>query len=376
MNGDRSFDFVESFHEAQHTRETIVREIDAMLAAHGVTAGALPFYSETDPAAWLPSVARSSFRLSLANRSEGLLSFQCTLRRESDTGAAQVQEGRFFVYEHPGYPNVHVLLMLEPPYCFERLKDLVSRAFPKAITTFITHRTLRRLLEEFSAQHELSRLIIRRASFRIRFQEGDHDQRPRIWSGVGWPDMELREAFDWVYQQNGWFQSLQFDACRDHQVLAKIGFTRQGATRTSRLFAQVFAGFVEPVCKTIDENVRFFGQRSRRAREDLSVRPLVIQLEPEQIAESEERRRFIEAMRRFRSASVSVLHGNPYVHLSVLDYYDGSAFDVWVLSGNEITIVPQMKGSVPAIKRLIHHVFDSYAEGRIREYQGGKDELR
>lgn len=372
MNGDRSFDFVESFHEAQHTRETIVREIDAVLAAHRVTAGALPFYSETDPAAWLPSVSRPSCRLSLADRSEGLLSFQCTLRRESGTGASQVQEGRFFVYEHPRYRNVYVLLTLEPTFCFERLKDLVSRAFPKAITTFITHRRLRRLLEEFSAQHELSRLVIRRASFRIRFEEGDRAQRSRIWPGVGWPDMELQEAFDWVYQQNGWFQSLQFDACRDHQVPAKIGFTRQGVTRTSGLFSHVFAGFVEPVCKVIDENVRFFGQRSRRDRADLSVRPLGIEFEPEQIAESEERRRFIAAMRRFRSASVSVLHGNPYVHLSVLDYYDGSAFDVWVLSGNEITIVPQMKGSVAAIKRLVHHVFDSYAEGHLRDHQGGQ----
>jgi len=73
-------------------------------------------------------------------------------------------------------------------------------------------------------------------------------------------------------------------------------------------------------------------------------------------------------MRKLPSSSVSILHGNPYVHLSILDYKDGSVFDIWVLSPDVITIVPQMKGTVAAIKRVINYIFDSYAEGQIREY--------
>jgi hypothetical protein len=153
-------------------------------------------------------------------------------------------------------------------------------------------------------------------------------------------------------------------------VLATVSFSRQGITRANGLFTQVFEGFVVPVCKRIHENVDFFGQRSRRERADLSARPLVIDFASEQIAEDNERQRFVQAMKRLNRASVSVLHGNPYVHLSVLDYYDGSVFDVWVLSGREITIVPQMKGTIAAIKRLIHHIFDSYAEGQLRDYAG------
>jgi hypothetical protein len=30
-----------------------------------------------------------------------------------------------------------------------------------------------------------------------------------------------------------------------------------------------------------------------------------------------------------------------------------------------------MKGSIAATKRLIHHIFDDYAEGRIDDYRGG-----
>jgi hypothetical protein len=94
----------------------------------------------------------------------------------------------------------------------------------------------------------------------------------------------------------------------------------------------------------------------------------VIDFKADQLGEQEEIRHFVQSMRKLPSASFSVLHGNPYVHLSVLDYKDGSAFDVGVLSPDAITIVPQMEGTVAAIKRIMNHIFNSYAEGQIRDY--------
>jgi hypothetical protein len=365
-----TIDFLASIYECEHTRDSLIRDMDGVLSAHKVAARALPFYCEVPVADWMKRSSLSRRLVSHVGSGDGVHQFRCELPSDDGEAGTQRREGRFFIYDHPDYPHVHVLLTLEPTVFFDWLRRLVEKSFPSVVTTFITHRTLRRLLEAFQTSHSLSRLIIRRASFRIRFGEHHEGQRGRVIPGVSWPDWELNEAFEWVYQQNGWFQSLQFDACRDHRVLASISFTRQGITRTTGLFSQIFAGFVDPVCKRIHENVEFLGQRSRRERTNLSARPLVIDFETEQIAEDDERQRFVRAMKALSRASVSVLHGNPYVHLSVLDYYDGSVFDVWVLSGREITIVPQIKGTMPALKRLIHHVFDSYAEGRLVDYAG------
>ena len=363
-----AMDFLTPFYDRRHTRDTLVADLDGVLTTHASTVRALPFYSSAHPALWLDTAGTSRFSISPIHPSEGVSLFACRLLTKDSEGRERSHDGRFFIWDHPEYPKIHVLLTLEASFVFDRLHRLIERWFPRAVTTFITHRHLRRLLDSFRDEHQLSALVIKRASFRVRFEEHDPSRPRRVLPVVSWPDLELHEAFDWVYQQNGWFQSLQFDARRHQNTLATISFTRQGITRTTGLFPQVFAGFVEPVCKTIDENVRVFGQRSRRDRRDLSVRPLVIEFETDQIAESDERHRFVQAMKRLRAASVSVLHGNPYVHLSVLDYYDGSVFDIWVLSGNNITIVPQMKGTVAAIKRVIHHIFDSYAEGRMKEY--------
>jgi hypothetical protein len=179
--------------------------------------------------------------------------------------------------------------------------------------------------------------------------------------------MDLKEAFNWVYQNNGWFQSIQFKIKDREFSHSKISFTRQGIVQTNALFPKVFESLTLPVCKTIYENIQIFGKRSRREN-NFSTRPLLIDFETDQFPDISENRKFIDAVKRFKTASVSVIHGNPYIHMNIIDYIDGSNFDLWVTDVDKIFIVPQMRGTVPAIKRLINHIFDTYAEGKIRDF--------
>jgi hypothetical protein len=72
-------------------------------------------------------------------------------------------------------------------------------------------------------------------------------------------------------------------------------------------------------------------------------------------------------MKKMKASDVSIIHSNPYVNLSIIDYYDGSIYDIWILRSDIITIVPQMKSSHQALKRLVNHIFDTYAEGDLLE---------
>jgi hypothetical protein len=364
-----NLDFLTRFYEQKLSQQNFIPELGSLLSSEDLTASALPFFSHQDPKDWLRLACRRRGQLSEIQTSQGIASFRLLIQKLPKDSVEKAESGAFFIFTPPEYALIHLLVTLEPSHFFEHLRRFVESSYPKVLTTFVTHRRFQRLLSLFLQKHDLSQLIINRASLRIRFQENEEACARPIVPMVSWPDMDIHRAFDWVKEQNGWFQSLKFTAYRNKRALAGISFSRQGITRTTGLLPEVFSSFIMPVCKILDENVRFFGQRSRRDRKDLSVRPLIIDFESDQVAELEEKRRFIIAMQQMHSASVSVLHGNPYVHLSVLDYYDGSVFDVWVLSPSAITIVPQMKGSIAAIKRIINHVFDSFAEGRIREYE-------
>jgi hypothetical protein len=124
-----------------------------------------------------------------------------------------------------------------------------------------------------------------------------------------------------------------------------------------------------PISKTVFENVTFFSKRSRRDNPNRDIRPLCIDFGYEKFSDVEENHKFISSMRPMKATSLSVVHSNPYVHLSLFDYFDGSSFDIWILSSEKIIIVPQLKASFQSIKRLLNHIFDNYGEGKIQDYK-------
>jgi hypothetical protein len=364
----KEIDFITPFYRQQHNRDTLIKSIDSLLASEYLSIRAIPFGSDRPPLNWFPNKSSITRNISLIAANEGVQLFQLTYCfRAGDE--EKKEEGHFFIYEHPEYRKVFIAITIESSNFFQRaLFPFIQSLHPRAIMTFITHKRLRRLLDQFQVANQFTDLIITRASYRLRFEnEGKHK---KIVPMVSWPDMGLSEAFDWVYQNNGWFQSLQFEARRDHLVAAEVSFTRQGVVRTNQLLSKVFEGFVSPVCKIIHENMEIFAHRSRRDYHDLTAKPLAIDFGTVQFPDPSENARFIQAMKRLQTASVSILHGNPYIHMTVIDYYDASTFDLWVLNPSQLVIVPQLKGSIPAIKRLINHIFDTYAEGKITNYTG------
>lgn len=360
-------DFITPFYHNQHDRKSFISGLDSLLNTEELYVKAIPFSCDKPPVEWFPHIKSSSRKITLVKTYEGIQLFELEHIYKEGKKEEKIK-GCFFVYELQDYKEVYVCLTIESNKFFSRvLLPFIKHLYPKASMTFITHKRLKKLLEEFQIKNQFADLIITRASQRLRFEEeGKHK---KIVPMVSWPDMELKEAFDWVYQNNGWFQTLQFEARRNSRVLTNVSFTRQGVIRTNRLFSEVFESFILPVCKTIHENIQIFGHRSRLENENLSAKPLMIEFETEQFIDVSDNTKFIQAMKRFKSSSISILHGNPYIHLSIIDYFDGSTFDLWVLKSNQLVIVPQMKGTILSIKRLINHIFDTYAEGRIKDYE-------
>ena len=365
------FDFIASFYKDHHTREGFIRRIDSLLISENLSAIAIPFGSYIKPKEIFAKIMKLSRKNKLISENEGIQLYELAYKFKEGNHEKEAS-GRFFIYEPSEYKNVYVAITIAGSNFYRRaLLPFIQSLYPKVILTFITHKKLRKLLDDFQIKYQFKKLVITRASYRLRFEEEEKSEK--IVPMVSWPNMDLKEAFDWVYQNNGWFQSLQFRAKGDSLYGTRISFTRQGITQADGLFQKAFDSFVMPVCKTIYENIEFFGKRSRRENKDLQARPLIIDFGTDQFQDVSENKKFIQAIRRLRTASTSVLHGNPYIHMSVIDYFDGSTFDLWVLNSKQLFIVPQMKGTIAGIKRLISHIFDSYAEGEIKDYSEDLD---
>jgi hypothetical protein len=363
------FDFITPFYNQNHNNKSLIEGLDSLLSSYDLNVKSIPFSSERHPSKLFREISSKSRKIKILKKYDGIQLFQMT-HSYKEGSETKEEKGDFFVYEHPEYNKIYVALTIESNNFFRRgILPFFENLYPHITMTFITHKKLRKLLEKFQIENQFSDLIVTRASHKFRLNEEGEGKNKKVFPAVSWPGMRLNEAFNWVYQNNGWFQSLQFTAKRRNFSAAEVSITRQGVVRATNLFSKVFESFVLPTCKTIHENIEFFGNRSRRYNRNLAAKPLAIDFGMDQFSNSSENMKFIQTLRSFNKASVSVLHGNPYIHLSVIDYFDGSTFDLWVLNSSHLVIVPQMKGSISSIKRLINHIFDTYAEGDIKDYQ-------
>lgn len=110
---------------------------------------------------------------------------------------------------------------------------------------------------------------------------------------------------------------------------------------------------------------------SNRSREDNGgdVSPLIIKLESGRLDDHEQNRKFVEAVQGMKHTSYGIYHEGSYVNMSLVDHMDGSTFEIWVVSPDVITIVPQLRATQASLFRLIDHIFERFQEGDVLEYE-------
>lgn len=362
MNMKR-MDFTSLFYNQVRDHASLVRGLESLLGSETHTVTAIPYVSDRAPLDCFRS-QDGKRAVDVLSTYDGLLLCELVFRPPGDNEG--LVKGRFFVTKQPDLADAYVVLTIESI-------DFVSRALLPFVEhnkhdfylTFLRHEDLHSLLGNFRSEYGFTDLRVVRASLISRFPSGTGEA---IIPSVSWPRLGLDGAFKYANEQNAWFKSLKFEALKESRVTAEVGIYRNGVIKTDGDFRSIYASLVSQICALAQNNVELFGHRSRRENPDFSVRPLAIHFDVEQFEDVEENAKFIGAMRKLDNASVSVVHGNPYISLAVMDYSDGSAFDIWVLNPSEILIVPQFKSTVPAIKRVISCVFENYAEGTIRDY--------
>lgn len=357
-------DFNQKFYEDSFSREEFLRRLDVASNSSYIKISMIPFGCTHDPVDFLNQryIGKKYIEL-IRDIGDEIKLYKLTHSIGSGT-AQNVVSGKFFIFKYDDLSNVYVAITFENSNFYHKeLKPLFNALFPDFIFNFIKSDSLKKLIQEFSDRNDITDIEIKRASQKLRYQD---DQS---MSAVTWPNMQLEDAFRFIHENNGWFKSLKFNAKRHDSIVTEVSIDRQGRTRTDRQFLLVYDSFVRPSARMLIDNYRLFSNRSRRITENFSPRPLSIDYSNDVFNDVSVNKTFINVVSKLEKASVSVLHGNPYLQLSITDYIDGSSFDVWVLQSDQIIIVPQLKGTVAAIKRLINHIFDTFAEGDINNYE-------
>ena len=192
-------------------------------------------------------------------------------------------------------------------------------------------------------------------------------EEERQWAPAACTNVPYREAFDEAARS-----SRRVGAVRALLVLGgsprmECHISRRCLFRFRRSIRPFCAGALPYMAGLASDKTRFYSGRSRRENGG-RFRALAITLDDGAFGDAFENVRFMRIIRAMPRTMGSTYRQTPHVHMSLVDYMDGSSFDVWATSTNRITIVPQLRATHAAVARLVNHIFERFGEGRVEDY--------
>lgn len=257
------------------------------------------------------------------------------------------------------------------------IRRLVTSMYPKLVPIFLTQSELFGLLRQTRAAFDGAEFLVighsRKQSLKTGSRRPFESSRTRT-------EKTLETVFAEATEQNYWYSSLTFDVRRTasadkQQLFTTATVSKYGHVFCTSQFDRFFYGTVSKMAELAEQKMRFFSNRARRTTRAFEAKPISITFESPEFTSREDTNTFVGIMKKMTGASCSVLHANPYIHLSVVDDRDGSAADLWVLKSDEIILVPQVRASEAALKKVVNYIFEEWREGSISS-STSSDELQ
>ena len=287
--------------------------------------------------------------------------FQVDVNRKIKRSGRRVT-GSFALFNHEG-TQVWTALTGAGSDFFERGLDWVIRNCEPSIYEFYaTSRDLEGVLDSFAESiGQEADIIVNQAVAYSHREQAEISYKTRPYPTV------FRKA------KNGgnYIDSLTFRASVDGETVLDGSLTRDGTTKISGGNVEIFFNYLlDKYISFGQEKAEIFTDKERQ-RQTGDVQEIEIEFENPVFQSPKDNELLIKALVDLSRASVTVYHKNPYAHLSVLDFNDGSSCDVFVTDPETVAIVPSYRGSTNFLMRISDKLYKELDESTLN-YIGEK----
>jgi hypothetical protein len=278
-----------------------------------------------------------------------------------------------FVTLRTHFPDVWLFVTIEPStFWKDGLSKLIDGLYPRFVRPFFTQPEIHSFVKAVQQEFENRTVRLVRISGRERLKSPG--SRKKFELSIRWTDIDVDTAFRQAAETNDLFRSVALEILRnpaepvqEESVVATI--SKYGYFNCTGRFTPFHQSVIVPMIDLAHQRLIFLSNRDRMTAARFEPRPVKIKYDSDVLGTAEQLSRLLDVMKRFKHGTCSVIHGNPYIHVSLVDNYDFSAADVWVVNRDDILIVPQVKTSEAALKRIVSHIFEHFKEGRLGEYK-------
>jgi hypothetical protein len=281
-----------------------------------------------------------------------------------------LDESAFLAVLETGSEAVGVVAAVAQRPGWLRLLRALRAAYPRLVPIFLSQRELLSGVQILRKQLMVSYEIrVRELSAREKVSTGGGRQGRSVRE---WTDEDLEQAIAHVGERRQTITSLTVEFFRrageqvDLVPTARCKITKHAQVELTSGLDLVWGQLVTHVAQVGSEKLRSFSRRGL-IENHYRAAPLSIRYSEPVFDRLTEVRRLVTVLSRYPNSLHAVQHGNPYAAVQIADGYDGSAFYVWAVSPDRITIVPRLKATEAAVGRLVQYLFEQFREGRIED---------
>jgi hypothetical protein len=290
-----------------------------------------------------------------------------TYKRKGEVAAAQPEsEPKCYLWRHVDIPVVYALTCQHRDV-FSRLSDAMYRVLLPGISR-IHLRTVEFLeaLNGLSSGFGENQLRVREYVARSLIE--DDNSHKNVETNRQWTDKDYPAVFDELRRKRAWLSSIRIEVRGPQPMSGRI--CRDSTFVCHENFPLFFRTVLNRVAAIVARRRGFYDKRDRRSGDHHGPRPIEISYDQEVFADKQQHGRLIQVITSLPNASFAVFHGNPYLHGTLVDYTDGSSYDIWIATATSILIVPKARATSHSLSRVCNHICDRFQEGEVREYQG------
>ena len=248
-------------------------------------------------------------------------------------------------------------------------RRLVKSLYPKLVPILLSQHELIHCVRKLNQRTE-EIIHVKAISGKESITELDGK---KIKSVREWTNEELDRAIETIQDRSQKITSIEIEffpsiAGYPHvRPSATCKIQNDGEIEVSGSYRTVHDAVVKQVAQIGEGKLGFYSKRGlREAR--YTPRPLAINYSKPIFSDIKIVRDFVKVLTSYPHSMHAVEHGNPYAHLKITDFFDGSSFDIWATLPNQIAMIPGLKATEAAFERLIHYVFDVFREGEVTDY--------
>jgi hypothetical protein len=305
------------------------------------------------------------FKIAIINNGKHSISLELTETIKSK-GLLKQLSGKIFITNHPVHKNIWLIITDGNGEFFNKsLNHLIRLIRPRCVAPILSTNQIMALSKAVEKLFHVRNARVREIgqSSKIVSQGADR----KVEKNRNWTDITIYDVFQDVSNSKKWITDIRIAYDFGVKKKADVVIGNSGVIVFHRSIKTAFDVLIDRIAFYSFEWYGFLKNRSKNKQTNYRSRPFTIYFEESLFLSKDNIDHLNHTLRSISNTTCTVLHANPYYHSVMVDYSDGSTYEILVTNYNSISVLPQGRSTVSSLQRLCTKIFSEIKEGELKE---------